>query len=206
MLVYNGTELSGISQRYTKLIHQVVLRKIRHSSTTWKLFFNPVPYRCALRNWPIIQTLTTNQNIFRLEWALLFTLLQVHGRSATRIWRSPTQSYVCCCCCCCSCCSCSSSCCCSCCSRTSRIWRSRWRRFVFAETGGNGGERESIVYVYVLFCCRFLHLSTREKQRKEGSQSNPLSFLIPFVVEISCLFGLTVDLYVGLIRVPGGGE
>jgi hypothetical protein len=74
---------------------------------------------------------------------------------------------------------------------------------VFAETGGNGGERESIVYVYVLFCCRFLHLSTREKQRKE---SNPLSFLIPFVVEISCLSGLTVDLYVGLIQVPGRGE
>ena len=35
-------------------------RMIRHSSTTWKLFFYRVPYRPALRNWPTIQTLNTN--------------------------------------------------------------------------------------------------------------------------------------------------
>lgn len=45
--------------------------------------------------------------------------------------------------------------------------RRKRRRFVFAET--RGGERESIVCVCVCvwFCCRFLHLSTREKSLRQ---------------------------------------
>jgi hypothetical protein len=69
--------------------------------------------------------------------------------------------------------------------------------FTFFLAGGGGGglclqkqeeEKESLSCVCVWFCCRFLHLSTREKsQTKEGPpQSNPLSFSIPFALVFLC--------------------